>query len=124
MQDIELNKTDDNTYDWTFNATDLQTVQGNRQLHTACIHAVLLKPNELLQEIYNDKGCTAHDMIRASATYTNKVFIEESIITSCKDLYGVYDATCTVELDSENGIGITELTLITSQGEEVLINDF
>lgn len=123
MQDIELTRTGDNTYDWTTNGTDLQTVIGPLQLHTATIHAVLLQPEELRQYNYLERGCQAHHMIRAGGTQSNTAFIEQSIIGSCKDIDGINDARCTVEL-GDDGIGITELVLITDTGEEVILDDF
>lgn len=123
MQDIELTKTSDNTYDWTLNGTDLQTVIGDLQLHGATTHAVLLRPEELIQRNYLEKGCQAHRMIRATGSSTNITFIEQSIVDVCTDIDGVYDARCTVEL-GEDGLAITELVLIKDTGEEVLLNDF
>jgi hypothetical protein len=123
MQDIELTRTGDNTYDWTLNGTDLQTVIGDLQLHGATTHAVLLKPEELRQNNYLEKGCQAHNMIRATGGESNIAFIEQSIVGVCKEIDGVYDARCTVEL-GDDGLAITELILIKVNGEEVLLNDF
>lgn len=123
MQDIELTRTGDNTYDWTLNGTDLETVIGPLQLHTATIHAILLHPDELLQYNYLEKGCQAHNMIRATGRSSNITFIEQSIIDVCKDIDGIINATCTCTL-GDDGIAITELVLITDTGEEVRINDF
>ena len=124
MDDISLtHNIEEDNYDWTFNAGDVEIVRGDSALVNSVIHSVLLKPDELLQEIYQDKGCDAHDLIKSTASQSNQTFIEERIITTCKEITGVTDATCNITFTDEN-FAISELTIIKDDGEEVKINEF
>lgn len=122
MDDISLTHIEGNTYDWTFDAGDVEIARGDSALVNSVIHSVLLKKEELLQEVYQDKGCEAHEMIQSTASQSNKVFIEEKIIATCKEITGVADATCSISFDE--GFAITELSIIKNDGEEVSINEF
>lgn len=124
MEDIALTHiVEEDTYDWTFTAGDVENVRGDSALVNSVIHSVLLKQDELLQEVYQGKGCDAHDLIKSTASQSNQIFLEERIIATCKEITGVIDATCSVTCTDEN-FAITEITIIKDDGEEVSINEF
>lgn len=122
MNDIRLRETtQQGKYDWSFGWNDLDVVRGNMQLVNAVRHAVLLKPDELSQEVYTDKGCEAHDYVYRGNSSVEREQEEQIIENTAKEVSGVYDARCTLpdHDDYENNI---ELTLITEQYEEVEID--
>ena len=123
MDDIVLTHLDGDTYDWTFQAGDVEIARGNSALMNSVIHSVLLKPGELLQDAYLEKGCDAHELLKSTTSQSNQTFIEERIIATCKTITGVIDATCDINFDDE-GLAITELAIIKEDGEEVSINEF
>lgn len=120
IKDIKLTKSRNGKYDWTFQDGDVTTVIGEQRLINATKHAILLKRYELLQDLYKYKGCDVHNYIKSNGTENAVKLCEESIILACKDIHGVKDATTTVQLD--DGISISELTLIKDNGEEVTVH--
>lgn len=108
-------------YDWKFGVSDVSNVIGNQQLRSAVIHAVLLKPYELEQVFYQDKGCFVHEYVRGLGNSNTENLIKESIISSVKRINGIVDAN--VELNYTDGeVHIPKITLIKVNGEEVNIN--
>lgn len=121
MKDIELIKNRyKDTYDWHFVNGDLSVVNGVTALRNSVIHAVMLRYNELNQEIYKGKGSTVHQYIKAKPSQTMLDYMKESVIATVKELDGVYDATVTVESDNVSK-AITNITITKTDGTEVII---
>lgn len=112
MKDILLRRSSANTYDWAFDGVDVETVTGDMQLIQACKHAVLLRPGELEQEVYKDKGCTIYDyLLRENHEYIaeeKEAAIEESIM----GVHNVRNVQCTLtEVDQfANKINVDVMT--------------
>ena len=122
MKDIQLEQTSENTYDWQFSFDDVDTVLGTQQIRTAVIHTLLLHKYELRQYPYTEMGCDAHLYQKGLNNDTNMTLIEESIISSCKEIPHVQNAMCTVSSDGIQTV-ISELTVMMDTGKEVIIDD-
>ena len=123
MNDIKLKHADTpGQYDWSFNWNDLEVVRGDMQLINAVTHAVMLKPAELIQEIYQNKGCAAYNYIYHDDLLNNHELEAGAIETSAKSVEGVYDVKCNVEADNDYDINI-ELKIITDKMEELEVNE-
>ena len=122
LYDIKLSKNEDNTYDWTFNNGDIETVSGEQRLINATKHAILLKRQELRQTLYKGKGCDAQDYIKDASTNQARRMCEESITLACKEIRGVKDAITEVSSNTDE-IQIHNLTLIKNNGEEVDVHE-
>ncbi len=123
MNDIRLRSTViPDKYDWSFNWNDVDVVRGNMQLVNAVKHAVLLRPNELIQEAYQDKGCQAHNYIYHGNSENERTLEAGAIETSAKSVKGVYTAKCTITENEEYESNI-QLKLLTDDMEELEVNE-
>ena len=122
MNDILLTHgPDPGTWDWSFGLNDVNVVRGNMQLINAVKHAVLLHPNELIQDAYIGKGCTIHDYIYTGNTEAERELEAGAVETTAKSVDGVYDAQCTIASTDEYEASI-QLKLITEDMEEVTVD--
>lgn len=102
MNDIMLKNNNDGTFDWMFDNNDLQDVVGVQQTVTSVIHAIMLRKSELIQEIYQNKGCMIHDYVRAIHGENTKKFMEDSILESCRAVDGIHDATVNLIIEDDD----------------------
>ena len=121
IKDIKLKRTGHNTYDWTFNGLDLTTITGRYQLVQSVKHAVLLRPDELIQSCYEGKGCHVHDKVYTSNHHLEleekAALVEETV----KEIKGVHTAQCDLSYtDYETHIN---LTLVTDDMQVVKVNE-
>ena len=124
MNDIELKRNlNSNTFDWRFVMGDVSVVNGVQALRNSVIHAVMLKYDELEQELYKNKGSRVHEFIRAKPSKTILDYMAEAIKAAVKELPGVYDATVTIQTDSVSK-AISDITIIKDDGSEVIIGAF
>ena len=123
MNDIRLMKTGlEEKYDWVFNHEDLETIRGKQQLVNAVRHAVLLRPDELIQEAYQTKGCTAHNHIYAANSTSGQSQVCGEVETAAKSVNGVYNARAVVAEGDLYDARI-QLTILTDDMEEVTIDE-
>lgn len=122
MNDIMLKNNNDGTFDWMFDNNDLQDVVGVQQTVTSVIHAIMLRKNELIQEIYQNKGCSIHDYVRAIHGENTKKFMEDSIIESCREVDGVHDANVTLITEDDDYQYGVQLTVERDDGRVVEFN--
>ena len=120
MNDIKIEPNGDGTYDWSFTNDDIENITGNEALSSACTHTVLLRPNELLQDAYQDKGNTAYNYINAKMTENNIQIVEEATSATLEELADVNTADVTAA--TENNQLTLDVSLITTTGEEVEID--
>lgn len=120
IKDIELIQTDSGGYDWSFNLDDLNTVQYDKQLESAVVHAVMLKPYEVESNEYLFKGNTAYNYLLDKPTEHVLKLIEDGIKTSCEEIKGVSDAKIEVT-NNETTVSIN-IIILKNNGEEVLID--
>lgn len=121
MNDIQLRETTKGgKYDWNFGWNDVDTVRGTMQLVNAVRHAILLHPDELSQELYQGRGCQAHEYIYHGNSAAELEQEAQIIENTAKSVTGIYDATCTLE-DSVTETNL-ELRLITSDYDEVTLD--
>lgn len=121
MKDIELIPSEDVFYDWHFDGADLCTVNGDLAIRNCVIHLLKLKPYELQQEVYRDRGSIVNDMVGAKPSENMVEMIQEAVATSVSGLDGVSD--CIVEVELLDGqYMIRKLVAITDDGREVLIH--
>ena len=121
MKDIQLVKSGANTYDWSFNGVDVNTVAGNLQLVQAVKHAVLLKPNELIQDVYKGKGCRIHNYILSGNDPDTLELKSATVEEAVKEVHNVSDAQCSItSTDYDNQI---QLSVITDQMQVVTVDE-
>ena len=120
--DILLRQSGASTWDWTFDGHDVVTVQGTAQLVQRCKHAVLLRPDELVQSIYNGCGCHIHDYaLRENHEYIDGEK-ESAVEQTIRGLNGVSEAQCTLEQTGQFDNKI-QVTIITDDMEVVTIDE-
>lgn len=121
MKDIQLVKSGANTYDWSFNGVDVNTVAGNLQLVQAVKHAVLLKPNELIQDVYKGKGCRIHNYILSGNDPDTLELKSATVEEAVKEVHNVSDAQCSITCtDYDDSI---QLSVITDQMQVVTVDE-
>lgn len=120
IKDIILSQTSDNTYDWRFNDDDFLTGTGNSRLQSAVLHATLLKPYELIQELYNDKGCKAYQYTKDRLTTHVKALIEESLNESIKAIHEVQDVRTSI--DTTGHTIKSSIIILKTDGTEVIVD--
>ena len=118
MNDIDLVRTDNGTYDWHFDGVDVVEVGGTRRLRSAVIHDILLREDELSQSVYADKGCALYSLVKAKNSESINNYIRECIIGACTTISGVANASCTI-IREDNKIRITDIRLMLEDGREV-----
>lgn len=122
MNDIALKNNGDGTFDWMFDNNDLQDVVGVQQTVTAVIHAIMLRKSELIQEIYQNKGCSVHEYVRATKSENTKKFMEDSILESCRKVDGVHDANVTLTAEDDDYEYRLQLEVEREDGRVVQFN--
>ena len=114
--DIELVK-NDGCFDWKFTGTDVSVVSGVQRLRSAVVHAIMLREGELDIDVYRDDGSLVYEYTRAKNNSQNREYVKEAIISACKTIGGVTDATVELTTDG-NHVWIEKLVLLY-QGTEV-----
>lgn len=123
MKDIKLKHTPvSGEYDWDFGWNDLEVVRGINQLINAVRHAVLLHEGELIQEMYQGKGCNAYEYNYIGNTTQKQMNVCSQIENAAKSVDGVYDAKATVLSDVDDMESQIQLELLTSDMEEVVMD--
>ena len=121
MNDIELTRATDNTYDWRLDGIDVCTVNGDNGLRNSIIHILQLRPYELEQYPYIGKGAQVYDLLGAKPSGQMKAMIQETISNSINELVEVN--SCEVEVEQEEGhYTITRILVRTTDGREVEIH--
>lgn len=118
INDIQLKPTEDGTFDWNFIGNDIENVNGNQRLLSAVVHAVLLRKNELEQNVYSDKGCTAHEYQKLLATPENLDKVAQAIRAEIVNVPGVSDAS----VEMKDMVTIHRIVILKNDGKEVMIN--
>ena len=121
MKDIELTRSSDTTYDWLFDGLDVITVNGDQALRNSIIHVLKLRPYELEQELYLDKGSPVNDMVGVKPSSQMKEMVQEAISNSINQIHGVRSTHVEVENNSGN-YTIKEIVVTTTDGREVTIS--
>ena len=121
MKDIELTRTTDNTYDWRFDGIDYSIVNGDEGLRNSIIHILQLRPYELEQYPYTNKGNQVYELLGAKPSEQMKAMIQETISNSITEIEEVN--SCNVEVEQEEGhYNITRIAVRTTDGREVEIH--
>lgn len=121
MKDIELIRSSDTTYDWLFDGLDVCTCNGDSALRNSIIHVLKLRPYELEQILYLDKGSPVNNMVGVKPSENVTEMIQESISNSINELDGVRSTQVTVE-NTAGEYMIKELVVTTTDGREVTIS--
>lgn len=121
MKDIELIRSSDTTYDWLFDGLDVCTCNGDSALRNSIIHVLKLRPYELEQKLYLDKGSPVNNMVGVKPSENVTEMIQESISNSINELDGVRSTQVTVE-NTAGEYMIKELVVTTTDGREVTIS--
>ena len=121
MKDIELIRSSDTTYDWLFDGLDVMTVNGDQALRNSIIHVLKLRPYELEQVLYLDKGSPVNDMVGVKPSANMTEMVQEAISNSINELDGVRSTQVTVE-NTAGEYMIKELVVTTTDGREVTIS--
>lgn len=121
MKDIELIRSSDTTYDWLFDGLDVCTCNGDSALRNSIIHVLKLRPYELEQILYLDKGSPVNNMVGVKPSENVTEMIQESISNSINELDGVRSTQVTVE-NTAGEYMIIELVVTTTDGREVTIS--
>ncbi|RAP51127.1 MAG: hypothetical protein BZ138_05975 [Methanosphaera sp. rholeuAM270] len=116
MNDIQLKQNPDgNGYDWKFQSNNVSNVKGNKQIASACIHAIMLRQNELQQGNYEGLGTMIQPMLRQKNTPTALKLIEETMKVEAKKIQGVLDAK--IKIDNTNMVTPqVHIELVTENG--------
>jgi limonene-1,2-epoxide hydrolase len=71
-------------------------------------------------ELYQDKGCKAHDYVKDRMTQHVQTLVEEGINESIQNIHGVQEARTTIET-GEMGIK-SSIVILRDDGEEVVVD--
>lgn len=121
MGDIKLVHSGNGHYDWNITVTGVETVTGADAVISKVKHALLLRENELKQELYENKGCNTSNLFKLKLTNETLDFINEYIKQVLIELPEIKEANVESESNSP-GIVDTTLNLILDTGEEVVID--
>lgn len=121
MNDIQLKKSSNNTYDWEFRNGDLVDVVGDARLVSAIRHALLLKSNELEQVAYTGQGNKLTDIIKSNDVNSAEEIVKETFEQTLRAITGIQDATVTLIIRDDATINITLAKIIKDNGEEIEI---
>ena len=82
-EDVQLKPNTYHKYDIQIENGDYVNVTGKESLHNAIIIAILTRYNEIKNNLYEEFGCRAHDLIKANKSemtrYKIEVFVEETL---------------------------------------------
>lgn len=122
IKDIQLIKNKQNgKYDWNFNGIDLETVTGEQRIANEVIHVIMLQEHELMLQLYESKGCSAHNYIPSKFDVNTKNLIEEILTKSLLEIGGVRDAKVSI-FDNTYSLNVREIRVTLENGKEVQIN--
>lgn len=79
----------------------------------------MLRKSELIQEIYQDKGCFIHDYIQSEKGINTIKFMEDSILESCRAVDGVHDAQVTLTTENDDYNYMIQLEVERDDGRVV-----
>ena len=115
VNDIELEKTSSNTFDWKFDNNDVSEVTGYQALISAVTHTIFLKQNELTQIWYQNKGNNLINYVGLKNNELDAELVKSELESEIKEIEGVED--CNVELEFEiTEIIVNKITINTSLG--------
>lgn len=115
--DIELERTSDNTFDWVFTDTDVETGIGARRLRSSVIHQLGLRRGELDMAPYSEKGGDVYKYLKAKNSDTNMQYLKEAVIACVKEVTGIEEVE--VELERVGDSVVIEAMTILYKGNEV-----
>lgn len=118
MNDIQLRKSGDSTYDWVFDRDDLVEVIGAEQTRNTVRHAVSLHNNELSFFPYINKGSSLDRYWKRDNIEQLVPLIAEEVKLTCKEIENIEDAIVDVQVEDRNVI-VTEISVIRTDGVEV-----
>lgn len=118
MNDIQLRKSGDSTYDWVFDRDDLVEVIGAEQTRNTVRHAVSLHNNELSFFPYINKGSSLDKYWKRDNIEQLVPLIAEEVKLTCKEIENIEDAIVDVQVEDRNVI-VTEISVIRTDGVEV-----
>jgi len=118
MNDIQLRKSGDSTYDWVFDRDDLVEVIGAEQTRNTVRHAVSLHNNELNFFPYINKGSSLDKYWKRDNIEQLVPLIAEEVKLTCKEIENIEDAIVDVQVEDRNVI-VTEISVIRTDGVEV-----
>ena len=118
MNDIQLRKSGDSTYDWVFDRDDLVEVIGAEQTRNTVRHAVSLHYNELSFFPYINKGSSLDKYWKRDNIEQLVPLIAEEVKLTCKEIENIEDAIVDVQVEDRNVI-VTEISVIRTDGVEV-----
>ena len=118
MNDIQLRKSGDSTYDWVFDRDDLVEVIGAEQTRNTVRHAVSLHNNELSFFPYINKGSSLDRYWKRDNLEQLVPLIAEEVKLTCKEIENIEDAIVDVQVEDRNVI-VTEISVIRTDGVEV-----
>ena len=118
MNDIQLRKSGDSTYDWVFDKDDLVEVIGAEQTRNTVRHAVSLHNNELSFFPYINKGSSLDKYWKRDNLEQLVPLIAEEVKLTCKEIENIEDAIVDVQVEDRNVI-VTEISVIRTDGVEV-----
>ena len=118
MNDIQLRKSGDSTYDWVFDRDDLVEVIGAEQTRNTVRHAVSLHNNELSFFPYINKGSSLDKYWKRDNLEQLVPLIAEEVKLTCKEIENIEDAIVDVQVEDRNVI-VTEISVIRTDGVEV-----
>lgn len=118
MNDIQLRKSGDSTYDWVFDRDDLVEVIGAEQTRNTVRHAVSLHNNELNFFPYINKGSSLDKYWKRDNIEQLVPLIADEVKLTCKEIENIEDAIVDVQVEDRNVI-VTEISVIRTDGVEV-----
>ena len=121
MNDIQLKKSSNNTYDWELRNGDIVDVGGDARLVSAIRHALLLKSNELEQVAYTGQGNKLTDIIKSNDVNSAEEIVKETFEETLRAITGIQDATVTLIIRDDATINIILAKIIKDNGEEIEI---
>jgi len=82
-EDVQLKPNTYHKYDIQIENGDYVNVTGKESLYNAIIIAILTRYNEIKNNLYEEFGCRAHDLIKANKSemtrYKIEIFVEETL---------------------------------------------
>lgn len=121
MNDIQLRKTEEETYDWAFNDDDLVSASVYERTRNMVVHALMLRRNELQDlPFYEDKGSEVYSFVKAENNDEYQLLLEEEVRLTCNALEGVESTEVTAKHTRDGGWQMT-ITIIRTDGITVII---
>lgn len=120
MNDVQLQKTENGTYDWVFDGDDLVSASVYERTRNMVRHSLLLRRNESETILYKEKGSEIYAFVKDAYNSETELLLHDEVVMTCLGIDGIAFADVEISHSRDGGWGM-KITVTRDDGIMVKI---